>query len=207
VSIANGAPTGAGATDEIVLTWVGFEEDRDEHVWVRYSTDGGASWSDPQIVESPGDRGYYSAPALSPDGTDLYLVYNAFTTPFRDDTTSVRGLVGVVLHADVGPAGAPTGWTEVHRGAVGDPRGSAQNNIIIEFLGDYVYASATNSYAVAVWQDARDAGVCPAVQTWRAAMQADPASFPEGRPAIQEVCPATFGNTDIFAWSGADPTP
>jgi hypothetical protein len=207
VSIANGAPTGAGATDEIVLTWVGFEENRDEHVWVRYSTDGGASWSDPQIVESPGDRGYYSAPALSPDGTDLYLVYNAFTTPFRDDTTSVRGLVGVVLHADVGPAGAPTGWAEVHRGAVGDPRGSAQNNIIIEFLGDYVYASATNSYAVAVWQDARDAGVCPAVQTWRAAMQADPASFPEGRPAIQEECPATFGNTDIFAWSGADPTP
>ena len=207
VSIANGAPTGAGATDEIVLTWVGFEEDRDEHVWVRYSTDGGASWSDPQIVESPGDRGYYSAPALSPDGTDLYLVYNAFTTSFRDDTTSVRGLVGVVLHADVGPAGAPTGWTEVHRGAVGDPRGSAQNNIIIEFLGDYVYASATNNYAVAVWQDARDAGVCPAVQTWRAAMQADPASFPEGRPAIQEACPATFGNTDIFAWSGADPTP
>jgi hypothetical protein len=207
VSIANGAPTGAGATDEIVLTWVGFEENRDEHVWVRYSTDGGASWSDPQIVESPGDRGYYSAPALSPDGTDLYLVYNAFTTPFRDDTTSVRGLVGVVLHADVGPAGAPTGWTEVHRGAVGDPRGSAQNNIIIEFLGDYVYASATNSYAVAVWQDARNAGVCPAVQTWRAAMQADPASFPEGRPAIQEECPATFGNTDIFAWSGADPTP
>ena len=207
VSIANGAPTGAGATDEIVLTWVGFEENRDEHVWVRYSTDGGDSWSDPQIVESPGDRGYYSAPALSPDGTDLYLVYNAFTTPFRDDTTSVRGLVGVVLHADVGPAGAPTGWAEVHRGAVGDPRGSAQNNIIIEFLGDYVYASATNSYAVAVWQDARDAGVCPAVQTWRAAMQADPASFPEGRPAIQEECPATFGNTDIFAWSGADPTP
>jgi hypothetical protein len=206
VSIANGAPTGAGATDEIVLTWVGFEENRDEHVWVRYSTDGGASWSDPQIVESPGDRGYYSAPALSPDGTDLYLVYNAFTTPFREDTTSVRGLVGVVLHADVGPAGAPTGWTEVHRGAVGDPRGSAQNNIIIEFLGDYVYASATNNYAVAVWQDARDAGVCPVVQTWRAAMQADPASFPEGRPAIQQECPATFGNTDIFAWSGVDPT-
>jgi hypothetical protein len=206
VSIANGAPTGAGATDEIVLTWAGFEVDRDEHVWVRYSTDDGASWSDPEAVESPGDRGLYSAPALSPDGTDLYLVYNAFTTPFRDDTTSVRGLVGVVLHADVGPAGAPTGWTEVHRGAVGDPRGSAQNNIIIEFLGDYVYASATNSYAVAVWQDARNASVCPAVQTWRAAMQADPASFPEGRPAIQEECPATFGNTDIFAWSGVDPT-
>jgi hypothetical protein len=207
VSIANGAPSGEDATDEIVLTWNGFDNAGNEHVYVRYSTNGAVSWSSPVTVERAGDRGYYVAPALSPDGTDLYLVYNAFTTPFRDDTTSARGLVGVVLHADIGVGGAPTGWTQVHRGAVGDPRGSAQNNIVMEFLGDYVYASATNNYAVAVWQDARNAGVCPAVQTWRAAMQADPASFPEGRPAIQEVCPATFGNTDIFAWSGADPTP
>jgi hypothetical protein len=149
----------------------------------------------------------YVAPALSPDGTDLYLVYNAFTTPFRDDTTSPRTLVGVVLHANIGPSGAPTGWSEVHRGDEGDPRGSAQNNVIMEFLGDYVYASATNAYAVAVWQDARNAGVCDDVQEWRSDMQEDPASFPEGRPEIQEVCPATFGNTDIWAWSGADPTP
>jgi len=157
-------------------------------------------------VESPGDRGYYSAPALSPDGTDLYLMYNAFTTPFRDDTTSVCGLVGVVLHADVGPAGAPTGWTEVHRGAVGDPRGSAQNNIIIEFLGDYVYVVSD--------EQLRGSGLagCPERRCLSrspdmASGHADgPGLVPEGRPAIQEECPATFGNTDIFAWSGADPT-
>jgi hypothetical protein len=206
VSIANGAPSGEDATDEIVLTWNGFDDAGNEHVFVRYSTDGAASWSSPVTVEQAGDRGYYVAPALSPDGTDLYVVYNAFTTPFREDTTSARGLVGVVLHADIGAGGAPTGWTQVHRGALGDPRGSAQNNIVMEFLGDYVYASATNEYAVAVWQDARNAGVCPAVQTWRAAMQEDPSGFPGGRPAIQQVCPATFGNTDIFSWSGADPT-
>ena len=206
VSIANGAPTGLGATDEIVLTWVGFEEDQDEHVWVRYSTDGGTEWSDAETVETAGDRGLYVAPALSPDGTDLYLVYNAFTTPFRDDTTSARGVVGVVKHANIDPDGAPIGWSEVHRGVLGDPRGSAQNNIVMEFLGDYVYAAATNTYAVAVWQDARDADVCDDVQEWRADMQEDPASFPDGRPEIQEVCPATFGNTDIFSWSGADPT-
>ena len=122
--IANGAPTGADATDEIVLTWVdGRDGLNDEHVMVSYSTNQGASWSAPAAVENPAtDRGYYSAPALSPDGTDLYLVYNAFTTPFRNDTTSPRGLVGVVLHANIG-AGAPTGWTVLHRGAVGDPRG------------------------------------------------------------------------------------
>jgi hypothetical protein len=206
VTIANGAPSGAGATNEIVLTWAGFDDAGNEHVYVRYSTDLGATWSSPVTVEQPGDRGYYAAPALSPDGTDLYLVYNAFTTPFRDDTTSTRGLVGVVLHANIAAGGAPTGWTLAHRGAVGDPRGSAQNNIVMEFLGDYVYASATNEYAVAVWNDARTAAVCTEVQTWRAAMQADPSTFPAGRPSIQQVCPARFGNTDIFGWSGADPT-
>ena len=206
VSIANGAPTGEDATDEIVLTWAGFNGGPTEHVFVRTSTTGGASWSPKTPVEQPGDRGLFAAPAFSPDGTDLYLVYNAFTTPYRDDTTSVRGLVGVVLHAAVSGDGTLTDWSLLHRGAVGDPRGSSQNNIVMEFLGDYVYASATNDYAVAVWNDVREAGVCPAVQAWRAAMQADPSTFPAGRPAIQQECPSTFGNTDIWGWSGADPS-
>jgi len=176
-------------------------------VFVRTTTNGGDSWSPRVAVERAGDRGMYTAPAFSPDGGDIYLVYNAFTTPYRDDTTSPRGLVGVVLHADVGANGLPGAWTQLHRGAVGDPRASSQNNIVMEFLGDYVYAAATNDDAVAVWNDVRDGAVCGPVQSWRADMQEDSASFPEGRPEIQQECPATFGNTDIFAWSGADPTP
>jgi hypothetical protein len=105
--IANGAPDGAGATNEILRTWV---DGRDAvapdfspvHVFVSYSTDGGSTWSAPSAAESAGDRGYYSAIAVSPKGTDAYLVYNAFTTPFRNDTTSPRTLVGVVKHADIG---------------------------------------------------------------------------------------------------------
>jgi hypothetical protein len=206
ISIANGAPTGADATDEIVLNWAGFNGGSAEHVFVRTSTNGGDSWSAKVAVERAGDRGMYTAPAFSPDGDDIYLVYNAFTTPYRDDTTSARGLVGVVLHADVGANGMPGAWTELHRGVVGDPRASAQNNIVMEFLGDYVYAAATNEYAVAVWNDVRDGDVCGPVQSWRADMQADPSTFPDGRPAIQQQCLATFGNTDIFSWSGLDPT-
>jgi hypothetical protein len=203
--IANGAPTGADATDQIVLTWVdGRDGLNDEHVMVSYSTNQGASWSAPAAVENPtSDRGYYSAPALSPDGADLYLVYNGFTTPFRNDTTSPRGLVGVVLHADIGAGGAPSGWTVLHRGAVGDPRGSSQNNLQAEFLGDYVYAAATRTYGAAVWNDARNAAVCSAINAWRAALQTGSTAPP---PAPGVDCPATFGNTDIFGGSYADPT-
>jgi hypothetical protein len=210
IDIANGAPTGADATDEIVRTWVdGRDGVNHEPVFVSFSTNGGATWSAPAAAGDPGDRGFYSAIAIAPDGSDAYLVYNAFTTPLRNDTTSARGLVGVVKHADIGAGGAFGAWTTLHRGAVGDPRGSSQNNLWLEFLGDYVYAVATRSYGAAVWNDARNEAVCPAINAWRAAAQeaiANGTTVPTP-PAVQQVCPATFGNSDIFGGSYADPSP
>ena len=210
IDIANGAPSGAGATNEIVRTWVdGRDGLNNEHVFTSFSTNGGSTWSAPAATETAGDRGYYSAIAISPDGTDAYLVYNAFTTPFRNDTTSPRGLVGVVKHADVGGSGALGGWSELHRGAVGDPRGSAQNNLWLEFLGDYVYAVATNTYGAGVWNDTRSAADCPAIDAWRAAAQSaiDNGTTVPAAPAPQQACAATFGNSDIFGGSYPDPTP
>jgi len=148
----------------------------------------------------------FAAPAISPKGSDVYVVYNAFITPFRDNTTDPRTLVGVVKHADssANPA-VPTGaFTQLHRGAPGDPRGSSANALISEFLGDYVYAVATRTYGAGVWNDARNAADCPAIDAWRQALQnglAPPA------PAPQQDCPANFGNSDIYGGSYADPTP
>jgi hypothetical protein len=197
VSIANGAPSGAGATDEIFDTWVdGRGGLNHEQVFVTYSTDGGMTWASPASVARPGDRGYYSASAVSPDGSKLYLVYNAFTTPYRNDTTSPRNLVGVVLTASVASDGSVGSFSEVHRGAGGDPRASSQNNLQAEFLGDYVYAAATNSYGAAVWNDMRNGADCPAIDAWRASLET---SSPLPRPAPQQDCPANFGNSDIYS--------
>jgi hypothetical protein len=206
IDIANGAPTGEGATDVIYSTYIDAEDGQDdEHVMLSASADGGENWTEPEAVESDAeDRGLYAAVALSPDGTDAYLVYNAFTTPFRDNTTEERVLVGVVLHSDVEPDGDPVGFTEVHRGLDGEPRGSSQNNLVLEFLGDYVYADAMNDFGVAVWQDARNASDCPAVDSWRAGVQTSLSTA--NPPDVPALCPDTFGNTDIFSWSGADPS-
>jgi hypothetical protein len=210
IDIANGAPTGTGATDEIVRTWVdGRNGVNNVPVFTSYSADGGNTWSTPAAQQTAGDRGYYSAIAISPGGTDAYLVYNAFTTPFRDDTTSPRGLVGVVKHADIGAGGALGAFSDLHRSPTGDPRGSAQNNLWLEFLGDYVYAVATDTYGAAVWNDTRRAADCPAIDAWRQAAQnaiANGTTVPPP-PAPQQDCPATFGNSDIFGGSYADPTP
>ncbi|GAA1994403.1 hypothetical protein GCM10009817_40980 [Terrabacter lapilli] len=205
VDIANGAPTGAGATNEIVMTWSDGRNGLDnEQLLLTRSVNGGASWASPTAVPlQAGDRPVYTAPALSPDGTDLYVTVNAFTTPYRNDTTSPRNLVGEVLHANVA-AGVPTGWTTLHRGADGDPRGTSQNGLTAEFLGDYVYAAATNTGAVGVWNDARNAADCPAIDAYRASLYT---SSPMAAPDVLGSCPATFGNSDIYGSHVSDPTP
>ena len=109
------------------------------------------------------------------------------------------------LHADLPMGGGtPTGFSELHRGTPGDPRGSSQNTPVAEFLGDYIYAVATRDYAAAVWNDVRNASDCPAMDAWRAFLRG---ASPAPRPAPNVDCPPTFGNSDIFGGSWADPTP
>ena len=140
----------------------------------------------------------YTAPAISPNGTDVYVVYNAFTTPYRTDTTSPRALTGVLLHADVS-SGVPGAFSQVNRGPSGDPRGTSQNGLTAEFLGDYVYAAATRSCGTAVWNDASSAAVCPAIQAYRNSVETggsipapnvpltDRAQCQTGKPAVCSV--------------------
>jgi len=173
------------------------------HVEFTESGNGGGLWSAIRHIETAGDNGFYSAPSISPNGTDVYVVYNAFTTPFRTNTTDPRSLVGVMLHADVGSGGTGA-FTSIHRGTPGDPRGSSANALTDEFLGDYVYAVATRTYGAAVWNDARNGADCPAIDAWR---MANATGGSVARPAPQADCPANFGNSDIYGGGFADPTP
>jgi hypothetical protein len=199
VDIANGAPSGADATDRIVMSYVSGTVDVPA-VWFTESTDRGATWTAPRAIQESGDRGFYAAPALSPNGTDVYVVYNAFTTPFRQTTAEPRALVGVVRHASVAGSGPTGAFNTLHRGAPGDPRGSSANALLSEFLGDYVYAAATRSYGVAVWNDTRNAADCPAIDAYRQALQNGQNAT---APAVQQSCPLAFGNSDIYSFSTA----
>jgi hypothetical protein len=200
VDIANGAPTGADATNRIVMSYVSGEITK-PHVYFTESTNGGNTWSSPRAIEGATDRGYYTAPGISPDGTNVYVVYNAFTTPYQTTTATPRSLVGVVLQASAGATGPTGAFSEIHRSPPGDPRGSSQNNLVGEFLGDYVYAAATRTYGAAVWNDTRNAADCPAMDAWRMALRTGDTSVP--RPAPQQDCAPTFGNSDIWSFTTA----
>ena len=217
VDVANGAPTGANATDEIVLGWSNGPTPSDTHpgpneqVKIMTSTNGGVSWTQGNVASPAGDRPDFPAVAVSPDGGDAYVTYMNFLQPWQSTTAAPRLFQGVVRHADINrTTGAIGAWSDIHRGPTGDARGSSANALGDEFLGDYNYAFATNDFVTAVWNDARNAADCPAMDAYTqdiidgtaAGAPTDPT-----RPAPNNDCPATFGNTDIFGGSYADPTP
>src|SRR4051812_22284663 len=204
LDIANGAPTGTSATNKLALGWSdGSAGLNNEHALVQLSADGGTQWSDPVSVEQSGDRPDFAFIGLSPNGSDLYVVYDGFSDPFQNDTTSTRHFVGVTRHADV--SGTTLGsQVTLDRGLVGDGRASSSNGLIDEFIGDYNTVAATNAGAVSVFNDARDAAVCPAINTFRQAVVDGTAGDP---PAPLTDCPATFGNTDIWSAAVSDPSP
>jgi hypothetical protein len=204
LEIANGAPTGAGATNKLAVGWSdGSAGLNHEHALVQLSANGGQSWTNPVEVEQRGDRPDFAFIGLSPDGTDLYVVYDGFSDPFRNDTTSPRQFVGVTRHIDVSGTSLGT-MTTRDRGLVGDGRASSANALIDEFIGDYNTVAATNAGAVSVFNDARNAMVCPLINTFRQATFDGTAGDP---PAPGTDCPPTFGNTDIFSAAVSDPSP
>jgi BNR repeat protein len=204
LDIANGAPTGAAATNKLALGWSdGAAGLNHEHALVQLSSNGGLNWTNPVQVEQASDRPNFAFIGISPNGRDLYVVYDGHTDPFRTNTTSQRRFVGVTRHANLSGT-ALSNLTTLDRGAVGDARASSANGLIDEFLGDYNIVAATNAGAVSVFNDARNAAVCTAINTYRQAVvngTAGPA------PAPATSCLGTFGNTDIWSAAAADPSP
>ena len=201
VDIANGAPTGTGATNQIVDAWsdasAGLNHEQTRLIW---STDAGASWSAPVTVSLPADRPMYSAPAISPTGDRVYVIYEAVQSPWRGaDMTSPRPYRGVFRDAPIGAGGTPGAWATAYAGPLGDLRGTYPgHDIYQERIGDYVYAAASRTYGVGVWTDARDAAVCGPVQDYRSrSLAAGTRALPAPWPLA--ACPATFGNTDIWS--------
>jgi hypothetical protein len=200
VSIANGAPTGADATDELVFAWSDGKFGKNKQAaLVSYSRDRGRTWSAPESVSRPDERVLWTSLAIAPDASRVYVTYMAYTTPLSPTTSTPRLLRGVLRSAAIGRGGAPGRWSTDFVGPTGDTRGTSFGVWNYpEFLGFGVSVVATRHYGAGAWTDVSRAAHCPAIDAWRQA------SFEAGRvltPAPWPLadCPANFGNSDIVS--------
>jgi hypothetical protein len=204
VSIANGAPSGVGAPNTIALAWADAANGlNNEQLLYEVSTDGGNTFSSPQNAAQSSDRPVMPSVALSPDGQSIYFTYDAFLQPFQTSAlTPARNFQGVLRIGSVS-SGTVTNLTTISRGATGDARASSANALVDGFLGDYNTVVANDSGAVAVYNDARNAADCPAIDQYREALASgQTATAPS--PAT-DCTDQTFGNTDIFAATSGTP--
>jgi hypothetical protein len=203
IDIANGAPSGTDATNEIVLTYCdgptpsNTQPGPNERAVVLYSMNHGQTFKAAGSASPAADRPDFPAIAISPNGREVYATYTNFLQPWQSSALAPARLAqGVVRHASVGTAGAPTAFSDLYRGPTGDARGSSQNGLTAEFLGDYDYVAATRTAGIATFNDVRNAADCPAIDTYR--QNLINGTTPNPPPAPNTDCPATFGNSDIY---------
>lgn len=128
-------------------------------------------------------------------------MYDNFLQPYQTTTALPRLMQGVVRHADFSTI---ANWSDIHRAPIGDARASSANALSSEFLGDYNNIPATNDGGVATWNDTRNAADCPAIDAYRQSLLT---ASPLPKPAPNNVCAATFGNSGIRGRAFTDPTP
>jgi hypothetical protein len=151
------------------------------------SSDGAATWRN--VYTSPGREGYrfFQGLDVAPNGR-VDLGYQALTA--KSTSTFGTGNAQIASYY-VGSKDGGATWSKPLRiSAFSDPAASAQNNLQLQFWGDYNTLVSRNATAWFIYTDSRNGVGCPAVDAY----QAGTAS----KPAPEDVCPAQFGNSDAF---------
>src|SRR5512132_3219739 len=157
------------------------------------STDG-VNWTSlGTIADVPERNAFFPAVAIAPNGT-VAVAFNALTAPPVDDPWSPGTQVYdnyFVESVDGGAAfTAPLRVSSVSS----NPEASAYNNLMEQFIGDYIGIVAGPTQAYVVWTDARDASTCQAVSDYQSAVYAGTKGAVAPNPGV--ACSTSFGNTD-----------
>lgn len=182
---------------------------------VSTSTDRGATWSAP--VQVSGNEGYafFQGLDVAPNGR-VDLAYQALVATNPNTFGTGNALIDSWYVAKA--AGGST-WSAPVKvsSASSDPAASAQNNLALQFFGDYNTLDSTNDRAWFIYTDTRNGVGCPAVDEYQriitgtAAVRGDMADRvarrlgqdpyahePGEKPAPPEHCAGQFGNSDVY---------
>ena len=155
----------------------------------------GLSWS---LLGTIGDVANHNAffPAASVDPSGIVnLSFDALTTPPAGSPwqTGVQAYDNYFAQSTNGSTFGPALRVS---SASSNPDGSSYNNLMEQFLGDYVGIVSGPHAAYLVWTDSRNATACAAVNDYRQAVYSG--SRTAVAPNPDQVCAASFGNTDTY---------
>lgn len=183
-------PTADPSSNKVYVVWCDFRSGNGT-VQTAVSSDG-TNWTRLPAVSVSGRNAFFPAAAVSPSGR-LSLAFDALTKPPAADPWQTGVQVYDAYYAQLLPTGA---WTHPLRvsTASSNPDGSSYNNLMEQFIGDYIDIAAGPSAAYVVWTDARSATPCAAVDDYRNSVYAG--SKTAVAPNPDTACATGFGNTD-----------
>jgi hypothetical protein len=155
---------------------------------VATSTDRGATWSAPVQVSGSEGYAFFQGLDVAPSGR-VDLGYQALVAV--DPGTFGIGNAAIDAYYVSMPAGGA--WTAPLKITTesSDPAASAQNNLQLQFWGDYNTLVSGPDTAWFIFTDSRNGVGCAAVDAYQHDLSG-------AKPAPPAVCPSQFGNTDAF---------
>ena len=154
----------------------------------------GLSWTSLGTIASvPGRNAFFPEPAVTGSGV-VAVAFDALTAPPASNPwqTGVQAYDAYVVQSTTGGWSAPARVST----ASSNPDGSSYNNLMEQFIGDYIGIVAGARTAWVVWTDTRNATPCVAVNAYRSNVYAGTKTAVAPNP--DTACPASFGDTDTF---------
>jgi hypothetical protein len=164
---------------------------------VSKSSDQGRTWSMPAVV-SPAADGYafFQGLDVAPNGR-VDVGYQALKANATGPAAYGTGNATIdSFYVQSTDGGATWSASTKVSSVSSDPAASAQNNLGRQFWGDYNTLVSTNANAFFIYTDGRNGTGCAAVDAFQHGV--DGSGPTTTKPAPENVCPAQFGNTDVF---------
>ena len=156
----------------------------------------GLNWTALGTIAGVANRNaFFPQVSVDPNGV-VNLTFDALTMPPAGNPWQT----GVQVYDNYfaqSTDGATFGPTVPVSSASSNPDGSSYNNLMEQFLGDYIGIVSGPHAAYLVWTDSRNAAPCAAVAAYRNAIYAG--SKTAVAPNPDKVCARDFGNTDTYA--------
>jgi hypothetical protein len=175
------------------------------------SSNGAASWTAP-VTASTSGYAFFQGLSVAPNGR-VDLAWQALTTSHPE--TFGTGNASIDSWYRSWSAGSFTAAPTKISTRSSDPSASAQNNLQLQFWGDYNTMVSTNTRAWFIHTDSRNGVGCPAVDAFQRYQVNNGLASSDGedeiltgrtatgtesaaKPAPPTSCPASFGNTDPY---------